>query len=94
MLPYSAACATARRTFSMIHALVVFFLDARRQFDGVHGLAHAFALIGRERFLIHHLQRVDLAQMQVRVDEGFGDKICLRVDCYFASPVRLLSDAR
>ena len=59
---------------------VIFLLDARGQFNGVHGFAHALCVITGERLFIHHLQRVDFAQMEMWVDESLCHQISLGID--------------
>ena len=60
--------------------LGVFLLDLAGKLDAGHRLAHAIGLIGLERFLLHHRQRPDLAEMQVRIDEGLRHQIAARID--------------
>ena len=59
---------------------VVFRLDRARQIDGAERLAHVRAMVGGERGLVHHRQRPHLAEMQVGIDERFGDQTALGVD--------------
>ena len=58
----------------------VFLLDLAGELDAGHGALHAVGLIGLERFLFHHRQGPHLAQMQMRIDVRFGDKIAGSVD--------------
>ena len=58
----------------------VFLLDLAGELDAGERLAHAFALIGAQRLLLHHRQSPDLAQMQMRIDETLGHQIAAGVD--------------
>ena len=60
--------------------LVVVRLDARGELDGGHGPAHIGAVVGREGLGIHHLEGIDLAEVQVGVDEGLSDEVAAGVD--------------
>jgi hypothetical protein len=71
---------------------VVFRLDRARQIDGAERLAHVRSMVGGERSLVHHRQRPHLAQMQVGIDERFGDQtpsasILSRADAPTPSPM-------
>ena len=59
---------------------VVFLLDLARQIDGGKRVGHPVCVVVGERILRHHLQGPNLAQMQMRVDEGFGHQVAARVD--------------
>src|SRR5688572_28816510 len=61
---------------------VVFLFDPRGQFDGSHGFAHAFSVVICESLFIHHLAGVDLAQMQMWVNEGLRNQIPLCINQY------------
>ena len=58
----------------------VFLFDLAGELDAGQRLAHAFALIGAERLLLHHRQSPDLAQMQMRIDETLRHQIAAGVD--------------
>ena len=59
---------------------VVIVLDLGSQFDGGHGAAHPARQVGVDGGIIHHLQGVDFAQVQVTVDEGFGHQVAGSID--------------
>ena len=60
--------------------LGVFLLDLTGEFDAGHGLSHSLPLIALERFLFHHRERPNLAEVKVRIDVGFGHQIAAGVD--------------
>ena len=72
--------------------LGVFFFDLAGEFDAGHRLAHRLALIGLERFLLHHRQCPHLAQMQVRIDEGLGHKIAAGIDLRRRPAIEMVAD--
>ena len=54
---------------------VVVGLDAGGEFDSCHGAAHVGAVVGAQGEGVHHFQRIDLAEVQVGVDERLGDEV-------------------
>ena len=80
VLPCTAAARSARLAFSTIQSWLYDSLTPRRRLDGLHGAAHTFAVVGQQgRLLVQPLQGVDLVEMQVGIDEGFGDETPGRV---------------
>jgi hypothetical protein len=73
---------------------VVFLLDLACEVDGGQAVGHALGVIARERVLGHHLQGPDLAEMQVRVDEGLGHEIAAGVDLLAGGRVERGADPR
>jgi len=57
-------------------------------------LRHDAALVGLERRFLHHRQRPDLAQVQVRIDVGRGDEIATGVDLLAPAHVERRLDRR
>jgi len=72
--------------------LVVLLLDPSGQLDGRHRLPHPLAVVVLEGLLVHHLEGIDLAQVQVGIDEGFRHQVALRVDLFLRPPLDPLLD--
>jgi hypothetical protein len=70
----------------------VFLFDLARELDAGQRLAHAFALIGAQCLLLHHRQRPDLAQMQMRIDKTLGRQIAAGVDFGCGTPIETPSN--
>ena len=72
--------------------LPVLGLDARGLLDGLHGRAHVRGVVGLQRGVTQALEGVDLAQVQVGVDEGRGDEIAPGVDLHRAGVGQVLGN--
>ena len=70
--PYRTASSTARRAFGSIQLPVVAVLDRRGQLDRVQRRAHLAGGVRRQRGVADPVQRVDLVEVHVPVDEALG----------------------
>ena len=74
--------------------LVVLRLDPRGEIDRARGVRHAVAVVGLHRRIVDHRGGPDLAEVEMRVDEGLGDEPSARVDRGRRVAVEALGDSR